>query len=174
MTSYLLGCDCGKLVQVDTRQAGTQIICQCGAQIRVPALRQLRELPPANFVEGKATSRWSAKNGFCTAALIVAVITAAVGAYFWWTTPTIRQLDAEERNKLVTERLDELSAVEAWEMWVNVYQQLPETGFQPPSPPAEVQSQIRLHRFRYLLAWGLSAVGLVVSVAIRLWPSSRG
>ena len=47
MAKYLVPCVCGRQHAVDTGQAGESLVCECGATVAVPTLRQLRELPPA-------------------------------------------------------------------------------------------------------------------------------
>ena len=44
---YLLPCSCGKSVAVEVSQAGQSVRCPCGNTLDVPAMRLIRQLPPA-------------------------------------------------------------------------------------------------------------------------------
>ena len=45
-TRYLLPCDCGQKIAVETSQAGQRIRCQCGVTHEVPTLRKIVALEP--------------------------------------------------------------------------------------------------------------------------------
>jgi hypothetical protein len=42
--SFTLNCSCGAILEVQATQAGTTVLCRCGAPVRVPSLGKLREL----------------------------------------------------------------------------------------------------------------------------------
>jgi hypothetical protein len=41
---FSLECSCGRTLAIQAAQAGTTLLCACGAQIRVPSLSKLRDL----------------------------------------------------------------------------------------------------------------------------------
>ncbi|MHC4405869.1 MAG: hypothetical protein ACYTG0_40010, partial [Planctomycetota bacterium] len=51
---YLLPCSCGQKIPVGATQAGGGLRCECGAELEVPALRELTQLDRA---EVKPTRR---------------------------------------------------------------------------------------------------------------------
>lgn len=40
--TYTVNCDCGKPISVTSASAGSSITCECGAEVKVPGLSQLR------------------------------------------------------------------------------------------------------------------------------------
>jgi hypothetical protein len=48
---YLLPCSCGEKLRVRTRQAGEEVVCQCGAVVRVPTMRGLKQLETVKDTE---------------------------------------------------------------------------------------------------------------------------
>jgi hypothetical protein len=48
---FSVECSCGRALAVQTTQAGTTIVCPCGAQVKVPSLSKLRELAGQNAYE---------------------------------------------------------------------------------------------------------------------------
>jgi hypothetical protein len=43
-TGFSLDCSCGHTMVVQATQAGTTVLCRCGAQVKVPSLSKLREI----------------------------------------------------------------------------------------------------------------------------------
>lgn len=43
---YLLPCSCGKSVPVETSQAGSDVVCQCGETLKVPSMLKIKKLRP--------------------------------------------------------------------------------------------------------------------------------
>ena len=51
-SQYLLPCDCGARVVVETTQAGEQVSCECGALLEIPAFTRLSQLEPVDTGRG--------------------------------------------------------------------------------------------------------------------------
>lgn len=45
---YLLPCECGREIPVETAQAGEETVCDCGKTLAVPRLLELKRLPSAD------------------------------------------------------------------------------------------------------------------------------
>lgn len=41
---YLLPCSCGKFVPIETAQAGSDVVCQCGQSLKVPSMLKIKKL----------------------------------------------------------------------------------------------------------------------------------
>src|SRR5450432_3398339 len=72
MSQHLLTCVCGRQLPVELGQAGEQLRCECGTNISVPTLRQLRQLPVAAEVAPAQVAKraWGARQGAIAASLI--------------------------------------------------------------------------------------------------------
>lgn len=85
---YLLPCECGKTIEIETSQAGQQIDCpHCGASVLAPTLRGIRQLEPVESEPATARSSpsWSRSKGvlFATGVglLFVSLAVSAVLLY---------------------------------------------------------------------------------------------
>jgi hypothetical protein len=86
---HLLKCECGQTHVVSRSQAGQEINCECGATIRVPTLRGIAKLPPAQPAESvlavEKSSIWQGWRGPAIA-LASAGFLIAVAFCGWFTT----------------------------------------------------------------------------------------
>jgi hypothetical protein len=85
MSTYLLTCECGLDIPVQIVQAGDQLTCSCGAHITVPNLRDVKQLPLADYQLDKPKGEWNATGGsiFAIAIIFIAVgLTIAAYNYF--------------------------------------------------------------------------------------------
>lgn len=57
LMTYELTCDCGRPLQVTARQAGDSVSCECGGQLEVPKLSQLRLLAGQGAFETNSIDR---------------------------------------------------------------------------------------------------------------------
>ncbi len=129
MASYLLRCDCGKTVPVEIGQAGGQVRCECGAQLDVPPLRALRQLPLAESTADTNRGQWSAANGAVAALLTVTVLLLAAATWSRLTEPPVREFDAAEHIRNMEGNVERLTPVQAWQVWVQAVRPLRDRGF---------------------------------------------
>lgn len=172
MSKYLLTCECGKKIPVDVGQAGGSVSCSCGAQVDVPALRNLRHLPLAEPDVEKPRAAWNASKGFTAAGLIVAVLLAGYALWDRFTEPTVPKFDPDYRISTVNEGLEKMAPAEAWQLWVQVYQPLAKSGFAVfEHPHAEAIGQhIGRRRSMQTMLFIAAAVSAGVALAAVFWP----
>ena len=120
MSKYLLPCECGKGLIIDTSQAGQRIACDCGVLLEVPTLRGVRALEAVqeNPSTSRAAADWDSSRGMIFAgSLILFVIGAGVtylGYAGWRATPNITR---EVETELFDEAIDDMSLDEVYETW---------------------------------------------------------
>jgi hypothetical protein len=116
---YRLPCpSCARSFEVATPQAGETLVCDCGAQILVPKLRELRQLEPAETAEERPlpSENWNPIRG---SLFVLGMLLMAAGIYASFriqqerkqlnlTRPAFREL---------TYDVQELTPLEAWEWW---------------------------------------------------------
>lgn len=175
MSKYLLTCECGKKIPVDVGQAGGSVTCSCGAQLDVPALRNLRNLPLAQPEAARSRPPWNASKGFTAAGLIVAALLAAYALWNRFTEPTVPKFDPEYRINTVNEGLEKMSPVEAWQLWVQVYQPLAKSGFAVFEHPHAEAIEQHIARRRTLQTTLLIAAAICACLALTaaLWPRTK-
>jgi hypothetical protein len=171
MPQYLVTCVCGRQLPVDLGQAGEQLTCVCGANVAVPTLRQLRQLPLATAAEPAraATHSWGARQGAIAASLILATLLLLGAAASRYTEHPLPQFHPEAQTKMVDQFLTKKSAAELWLIWTENYRQLGDKGFTAMEDPrtALIQQDIDQHRrIEFTLIGAAAFCGLVAGV---LW-----
>lgn len=121
---YLLPCACGKSIPVEVSQAGDRVTCECGAQVEVPPLRQIHQLPvqPEAADAGRPQSDWAVHQGVLTAGLLIALALAALGGWWWISEPPMpKGFDPGAVGERVDYVLDNISPKQAYDQWVTLY-----------------------------------------------------
>ena len=123
MTSqYLLPCECGEKVAVDTRQAGQSVSCpNCNRPNVVPTLRKLSQLESvadAKQVSGPRPS-WTPLQGslFVIGAMVLffsLIATAHMSFRYWSLGPTSARFSEEEMDN----ELSQITPSGSWEVWM--------------------------------------------------------
>lgn len=93
-TAYLLPCACGRELEVDVSQAGSDIVCECGSSVGVPTIRQLKQLKVSRtqpVIAAATRPGWTATQGTVfSLSLLVAIVALVFAGYqgliFWSTT----------------------------------------------------------------------------------------
>lgn len=90
---YLLPCPCGRETVIEVTQSGQTVTCQCGRELDVPSMLQIRKLPRA-LVEAREAPRraWGARERLLVLGglvLAVAVGCAAVLLARWPAAPKV-------------------------------------------------------------------------------------
>lgn len=82
-TKYLLPCECGNRVEVDTTQAGLLVECTCGTKLKVPTLRGLADCERVEQQAEPSTSNWGAGHGLMLLGGVVLFLGAGFAFYCW-------------------------------------------------------------------------------------------
>jgi hypothetical protein len=171
MTTYLVKCECGKDVSVQVGQAGEQVSCACGKQVSVPPLRMLRHLPVAEQEVNQPGAAWDARKGAAAAGFIAAFVLVAIAAWSWFSEPVVPTFPADHESKM-SEFVDTVKPLEAWQMWIDSYRPLAVSGFtQFRHPHAEaIEEYIADKRFLQKVLLVLAAVAAAIAAAVAFWP----
>jgi hypothetical protein len=123
-TAYLLPCQCGEKLQVDSSQAGLSVHCRCGADVSIPTLRGLDKLERSAGQVATPARVWGPRQaviflgGFLTALALPAVAGLRV------TAPAFpqAQIDALIEQAGTTEGLDQLPPEQLYSLWKQLKQ----------------------------------------------------
>jgi len=178
--TYLLPCpSCQQSIPVEVVQAGEVVSCDCGAEVAVPTLREIRQLPvpdegqPAGLKSDEgpvAVAAWSKLQRYLFAlGFLCAAVSAGVAVSAYLSAARIQYQEVAKLDQLAGEQLIELltpvGAYEAWKM-------LQTRGIGEQKKPEYVINQERkegyLAKLRislYTLALGILVMGIGVFVA---------
>jgi hypothetical protein len=185
MARYLVACTCGRQHTVETRQAGETIVCECGATVAVPTLRQLRQLPEAGAdttgaagsaaAAGRGPSAgWGARQRLITVCLLVAAVALAVVGGSRMLEKPVPKLDKVEYTKGVERVVANLTPVQAWEIWQKQYEPLRSKGFEVYRAQGEaaMKQALSMHRGTQMIGLAVAAVCAVAAIAV--WLAKGG
>lgn len=150
---YLLPCgQCGVRHVIDSRQAGQQVVCACGAALEVPSLRGIRELQPAEATPAaRPTRKWSADKGLVFGlgmfAVIAGLLVLSYGLLMWLRLDT--SVPAPEDLSAVNAELERKTPAELLSLWD---EEIRKKGLGPYRVPG------------YVIARDLAPTFLIVSV----------
>lgn len=114
-TQYLLPCSCGSATPVQTAQAGESIRCTCGAELKVPTLRALRNLPPVPHHQPQLESTWNPGLGLVFLGGLAVLASMGLFVYVEMNAPTV------DLGR-VRQEASYMSPAESWQKW-NVLQE---------------------------------------------------
>jgi hypothetical protein len=177
MAKYLVNCTCGRQHTVETRQAGESIMCECGATVPVPTLRQLRQLPEASAETASVAASgpaWGGRQRAITVSLLLAAACLAVAGVSRSLEVPVPVLDAAAYSKNVDRLVGTMTPLQAWQRWHDTYELLRTTGFEVYKHPAEaaMEQALTWHHGVQLISLGLAA--LFGMVAVAAWLSKGG
>jgi hypothetical protein len=162
-------------VPVEVGQAGGRVVCQCGTELDVPPLRQLRHLPQAAGQVETSSAGWNVRRGIVTASGILAFFFAVLALWNWWKTPSMPEFDPVFHMQQIDERLEKMTPVVAWDYWVEVYRPMSERGLRQFQLAGweNLHAYIEDQRFLRWTLWAVAAFFAVLAAAVGLWPSGR-
>jgi hypothetical protein len=172
MTKYALTCDCGNVLPVEIGQAGEVVVCQCGVKLDVPPLRKLRHLPVVTESTGQRTSTWNARHGIIATCLILATGLALWALWSRWTEPFVEPFDPVARRQLVDHNLERMTPLQGWQIWIERYRPLAESGFQEMEHQhaVTIDEYVSKQRFLQRALLSMAASFALVAVITAVWP----
>jgi len=118
-TAYLLPCQCGEKLQVDSSQAGLSVRCQCGADVAIPTLRGLDKLERSASQVAPPARDWGPRQATIFLGGFMAAIALPAVAGLRFTAPAFpqAQLDAIIEKAGATDDLDQLAPEQLYSLW---------------------------------------------------------
>ncbi|MBI3838225.1 MAG: hypothetical protein HY288_09875 [Planctomycetia bacterium] len=160
MSNFRLSCTCGQSVSVSASQAGQTVRCSCGAQLEVPTLRGLRELPLSDApADAKRPSNWENRQRAIFSLVLISLCALALGGYLWTKLPTIRPQATPEQIK------DFFAAGKPAEVY-DAFQELQKGLGNPALEVAEDQRNFMAAGIE--IALGIGVCGLIAAIAMTL------
>jgi hypothetical protein len=166
-TVYLLPCSCGRELEVDVAQAGSDVVCECGNSVVVPTIRQLKQLKQSQSQRQNTpvkVSGWTAAHGaaFSLGLLvaIVALVFAGYNGYVFWGTQKMRDPVADAISDINHE-------VNSWtpEVALGFFRNEEAAGLGIPHPPfwAEIDKVNAAAKWRTIGGIIVAGVGLLAA-----------
>jgi hypothetical protein len=157
---YLVPCTCGRKIPVETRQAGGEVACECGASIAIPRLLELKTLEKVavQAAEAKPRGAWGIGHGLIASAavLLVGVIALSVLVFIYAADDPYESMTPDQ----IRENFQKLTPMQTWGMWMNLQQ----AGINPPKKAMERYFE-GLHAQRQML---LTFLGIAAAVDIAI------
>lgn len=155
---YLLDCECGRKLVVETSQAGESIVCPCGARLEVPSMQAIRRLEPVRSDSSRGrTAEWGWRQATILLGTLIAVVSVASALYLHAMRPRLGDPYA-------------LSPFQTWAVW----QQLRMGLDRHPTPwDKQFLDAVRDNR-RWRVVWlGIAACGTLVAAVSALRKDRR-
>jgi hypothetical protein len=109
-TEYLVPCQCGQTVPVQTRQAGQTVHCACGRTLVVPTIRELSRLEQRQGAPDVSAAPWSTRSAMLSLGLLITLLGVGLTGYLYWKMPRI---DPVAKGREV----ENMSPYETWQWW---------------------------------------------------------
>ena len=121
-TIYLLPCDCGREIPIESRQAGETVRCECGRTCAVPTMREVQNLRPAP-VSGAAPMAarpaWGNSQRLLVAGLVVLLLAAIAAAILHGQfSDQFGRLRPPEAERQFVEGLSTLKTIQYFQQWI--------------------------------------------------------
>ncbi|MBN1590740.1 MAG: hypothetical protein JW888_14600 [Pirellulales bacterium] len=115
-TKYLLPCECGKNIPVESVQAGQTVRCACGRDMDVPTLLKLRSLETVeDESQGRTTARWGVFHALAIVGATVVLATFVALVYFHWNQPVPpKDLYTEQ---IIERDINHLTLLRSYDVW---------------------------------------------------------
>lgn len=156
---------------VEPGQAGDRVRCECGKDVDIPKLGDLRLRPRIDAADQKST--WSARHGLLTLGGLAVAVSLGLGLYFWATTPDRADYDSGGEAAEIEAYFDALAPWETWRHWVEYTMPLAERGLQDVVTPrsAAFDQQIEKRITHQKLAFGAAGFAVLFCLVVALWRS---
>jgi hypothetical protein len=177
---YLVKCDCGRELLVETAQAGRRLTCACGAAVEAPTLRQLKKLPvaPADYVPERPTWTWEKAAMFVGVLLLAGSVVFGAALYFNQPVKPREQIAAMEKQG--AERLrTELKTARPMEV-IGMFNQLAKldlakyaAALESHSAFEDYRTKMKAHESWVVFGWCTAGLGVVVVAATNILSGAR-
>lgn len=87
---YLLPCRCGEKTPIEPRQAGEEIVCQCGARLQAPTMLEIKALEPVPVAAGASVAgltSWGWRQALKLLSVLLFLTAIIFGGWFFYTRP---------------------------------------------------------------------------------------
>jgi len=172
-TKYLLPCECGKSIPVATSQAGSQVACECGAEMEVPTMRGLRELEREEEESPQAGQKmreksWDPRYGVGMLGAIVAVVAAIPGIVLLVQYPEKPTFDEDLMIQREHARIDRMPLPKAWQYWKLTMET---AGLKDVDYPTEREyaKKVTIYQQNIAISFSFAALGLLIMLGAVLW-----
>ena len=172
--TFKLPCpSCDRSIPVTPPQAGEALVCECGATVQAPTLREIRQLEPSDEMPTASTQEGTSWNPLKGAIFVVGVVLIVSGLIGHFRINPQRQALATEAPPFeeLDVAIESISPVEAWTAWDYFRRQDLEYR-NTPEFLANRQKHSELSFYVYLL-WALAICGLGMVIISLLIPSRR-
>lgn len=168
-TKYLLPCECGNKVEVDTTQAGLSVECTCGTKLKVPSMRGLAECERVEEQAVQLTSNWGIGKGLLLLGTVIFLSGTAYAVYCWRIAEFNDQIEFTVHIDHDAHRKDveELTPGQLWLEWIQMPRSL--RSIQLEEDPVGMRSrELLLERYvtQYRRLTWLGIAVAVVGVAL--------
>ena len=174
---YLLPCECGHKLVVESKNAGSTTECpECSTIVDVPKLGELKKLAPAEPADPNSAKRSTGANNanpvkrlLFTLGLAVAVIAGVAGGVLYNYSGNLIGKDEQTRSEIaefkeMEESLADATAAELWDLWYGSIEpaELPE--WKEATWNKNYAQGTILRNFAYGIL-GVSGIGLLVAIS---------
>lgn len=164
-TKYLLPCPCGRQIPIETAQAGQTIRCQCGAELEVPRLMQMRSLSRAEPEpqQSERQSGWGVRQRLVLLGALVAIPGFVLATYLFLTRPRPAEVPTYAP-------LDALTFSETWNIWLDL-----RSGVErrPIGWELHYEHRLRANRQWMAVALAICGAGLLLMASSLLVPQPQ-
>ena len=94
--TYLLPCTCGRKNQVEVRQAGETIQCECGASLEVPTMLKMAELEKVQTRQTAGRPTWGPHQAMILFGALITTVAAGMAVYCILARPRLPDIRAQE------------------------------------------------------------------------------
>jgi hypothetical protein len=166
-TQYLLPCECGQKLTVDSGMCGLAVGCRCGKSVHVPTMRGLLQLEKsASGPKAPPALTWGAREGMLLLGLVIAIGAAGIGmliAYLERPEPPAQALVTPSIRSGFETEIDGMSPMQTVEHWNKLVTDgigQPQTDY----AEAEYQELLKERRIHISVAFVVAVFGLALSV----------
>ena len=169
MVQYLLPCQCGRKIPVDSTKAGQFITCECGVQLEIPTLGGLRKLQPV-VQENRPVARvkWAARQQVLLLGIIICIVGLGIAGLFAIGRPL--PPPHEQRIEVFPKYVEGMSLMQTIQLWSKLERGLPDgLGLEDQRYQTLRQAYLR----RSTVALVIAGVGVVIMLISLFIPKKR-
>lgn len=169
MVQYLLPCQCGRKIPVDSTKAGRSIECECGATLEVPTLGGMKKLEKiAQDHRDSSANTWGPRQRVLLAGVLICLTGLGIAGFFGATRPLPPPHDL--RIERIPEHVNNLTLMQTLQLWGALERGLPdELTREDQQYEEDRQAYIR----RTGVALFIAAAGLAVMTVSLFIPAKR-